>query len=151
KLGSHAELASLLEKRIAVVTDPDERVGLEVERGKALGDGGDLDAARQAFEAARALRPDHVGALMASAELSGKAGDWEKAEQSLVQLSRLVQNVDDQKAIYTRLGEIYATHLLNLSRAETAYKEVLKRAENDIPTIERLVDLYKRQNDPARA
>lgn len=148
---SMSELASLLERRIAMVTDPDERVSLEVERGKALTDSGEFEAARAAFDAALAVRPDNADALMAVAELAGKAGDWEGAEQSLVQLARLVQDVEQQKLIYTRLGDIYATHLMNLSRAELALREVLKRAEGDVPTLERLVALYKRQNDPARA
>lgn len=146
-----SDLATLLERRIATVTDPDERVSLEVERGKALTDSNDFDQARLAFDAALAVRPDNAPALMAVADLAGKAGDWEGAEQSLVQLARLVQDVEQQKLIYTRLGDIYATHLMNLSRAELALREVLKRAEGDVPTLERLVDLYKRQNDPARA
>lgn len=149
--GAHAELAKLLERKIATITDPDERVAIEVQRGKALTDAGELEEANKAFEAALALRPDHVPALMAAAELSGKSGDWERAEQSLVQLARLVQDPADQKAIYTRLGEIYSTHLVNLSRAELAYKEVLKRSEGDVETLERLVEIYKRQNDAARA
>ena len=42
-------------------------------------------------------------------------------------------------------------HALNLSRAEVAYKEVLKRAPNDLATLEKLVEIYKRQGDIAKA
>ncbi len=67
--GARAELASLLERRIATVLDPAERILLEVDRGKALQEAGDLDAAKEAYEAALALEPDHVGALDAMGEL----------------------------------------------------------------------------------
>jgi hypothetical protein len=40
---------------------------------------------------------------------------------------------------------------VNLSRAEVAYREVEKRAPNDIGTLEKLIDIYKRQGDTARA
>ena len=50
-----------------------------------------------------------------------------------------------------RLGDLYSAHLLNLSRAEVAFKEVLKRTPDDVESIEKLVDVYRRQNDAARA
>ena len=41
--------------------------------------------------------------------------------------------------------------LANLPRAEIAYKEVLKRDPGSFETTEKIVLVYKRQNDPARA
>lgn len=146
-----AELARLLERRLAKVSDTDERVTLEVELARALAEMGDLKKARTALESALVERPDHTTALAAIAEVCGKEGDWNGAEQAYVRLARLLAAPEEQRVIYEKLAEIYAVHTGNLSRAEVAYREVLKRAPSDPRTLERLVDLYKRQNDAARA
>jgi tetratricopeptide (TPR) repeat protein len=145
------ELASLLERRVSGITDPDERLAMEVRRGRVLLEAADTDGARRAFEAALAERPDDPGALSALADLCVSQSDWEAAERALVRLARLLPTAEEQRHAYARLGDLYAHHLLNLSRAEVALKEVLKRAPDNVESIEKLVDVYKRQNDAARA
>jgi tetratricopeptide (TPR) repeat protein len=145
------ELAGLLERRIEGITDPDERLAMEVQRGRVLLDVGDADGARAAFESALAERPDDARALSAFADLCVQQHDWDAAEQALVRLARLLPTPEEQRDVYGRLGELYSHHLLNLARAEVALKEVLRRAPADVPTMEKLVDVHKRQNDPARA
>ncbi len=145
------ELASLLERRIACVASGEERLAMEVRRGRILLEVGDADGARRAFEAALAEHPDDGGALSAFADLCVVQRDWVTAEQALVRLARLLPTVEEQRSVYARLGELYARHLLNLSRAEVAFNEVLRRAPDDQATMEKLVDVYRRQSDPARA
>jgi predicted Zn-dependent protease len=145
------ELADLLERRIERVTDPDERLAIEVRRGRVLLDAGEIDGARRAFEAALHSRPDDPDALSAFADLCIAQKDWNAAEQALVRLARLLPTPEEQKGVYARLGDLYSHHLLNLARAEVALKEVLKRAPDDHETTRKLVEVYKRQNDPARA
>ncbi|HEY2366213.1 MAG TPA: hypothetical protein VGH87_07510, partial [Polyangiaceae bacterium] len=149
--GARAELASLLERRIATVLDPEERVQLEVDRGRALAEAGDVGAAKEAYDAALAVQPDHIGALQAMGELNVGQKDWEGAEQVWVRLARLLATPEEQLDAYRRLGDLYADHLTNLPRAEVAQREVLKRAPEDVVARERLVDVYKKQNDTARA
>jgi tetratricopeptide (TPR) repeat protein len=146
-----AELARLLEKRLERAEDAEERVTLEVELARALGEMGELAKAKSALENALQQRPDHTTALGALADLCAKEGDWQGAEQSFVRLARLATTPEDQRAIYEKLGEIYAVHLGNLSRAEVSYKEVLKRAPKDLGVLAKLVDVYKRQGDVGRA
>ena len=146
-----SELARLLEKRLATLDDEEEKVALQVELARTLGDMGELARAKESLESALAQRPDHSTALAALAELCAKEGDWNGAEQAYVRLARLLATPEEQRVIYEKLGEIYAVHTVNLSRAEVAYREVLKRAPNDMPTLEKLVDVYKRQGDTARA
>ncbi len=146
-----AELASLLERRLAGVTDAAERLALEVRRGRVLLDVGDTEGAREAFESALAAHPDDPRALSAFADLCIAQRDWDAAEQALVRLARLLPTPEEQRDVYARLGDLYARHVRNLSRAEVAFKEVLKRAPEDLETMERLVDVYRRQNDAARA
>ncbi len=149
--GARNELAALLERRIATVSDAGERVAMEVERGQALLEIGDMDAARVALDKALAENPDHTGALASMAELCAKQRDWTRAEQAWVQLARLLSTPEEQRAVYARLGELYSVHSVNLARAELALKEVLKRAPGDVATMEQLVDIYKRQNDGPHA
>lgn len=151
KRGARTELAALLERRIGTVLDPEERVDLEVDRGRVLAEIGDPGAAKEAYEAALAIKPDHVGALGAAGDLAFQEKDWEGAEQAWVRLVRLVAAPEEQLAIYRRLGALYAEQLSNYSRAEVALQEVLKRAPDDVDVREHLVDVYKRQNDSARA
>jgi tetratricopeptide (TPR) repeat protein len=146
-----AELASLLERRIEGITDPGERLAMEVRRGRALLEVGDVEGAKRAFESALSDRPDDAGALSAFADLCVSLQDWQAAEEALVRLARLLPGADEQREVYLRLGDLYTHHSLNLSRAEVAFKEVLKRAPDDVRTTEKLVEVYRRQNDAARA
>jgi tetratricopeptide (TPR) repeat protein len=149
--GNRTELASLLERRVGSVNDPSERIGLEIERGRVLAEAGDVAGARQAFEVALEREPDNTAALTAYAELCARMSDWNAAEQAWVRLARSLTTPEEQRAVYSKLGELYLTHAVNLSRAETAFKEVLKRAPDDIPATEKLIDVFKRANDAAHA
>ena len=149
--GAKEGLAALLERRLEKITDPDERVAMQVERGRALCDIGDTDGARSALEAALEARPEHTGALIAFGDLCAAVSDWTAAETAWVRLARSLTTPEEQRTIYLRLGDLYAVHAVNLSRAEVAFKEVLKRSPDDLPTLERLVDVYSRQSDASRA
>lgn len=146
-----AELARLLEKRLGTISDDDERVGLEVELAHAFAEMGELGKAKSSLQSALEKRPDHTTALGAMGDLCAKEGDWNGAEQAYVRLARLLPDPAEQRAVYERLGEIYAVHAPNLSRAETAFKEVLKRAPDDLGTLAKLVDVYRRQGNVQRA
>ena len=148
---AHSDLAALLERRIELVTDPDERVTLEVERGRALLAAGDHAAARDALAAALQERPDHTTALATFGDLSAIEEDWAAAEDAWVRLARLVTSPEEQREIYSRLGDLYANKAVNLHRAEAAFQEVRKRAPDDVRTLERLVDVYRRRLDVTRA
>ncbi|MCL2724526.1 MAG: hypothetical protein FWD69_08830 [Polyangiaceae bacterium] len=149
--GLDAELASLLERRLEKVYDDGERVALEVELARAMLEMGELGKAKHSLESALDRQPDHTTALSAMAELCAKEGDWAGAEQAYVRLARLLPTDDEQRAVYEHLAEIYAVHTVNLSRAEVAYREVLKRAPSDVATREKLIEIYRRQGNVAQA
>ena len=148
---AHSDLAALLERRIELATDPDERVTLEVERGRALLAAGEHADARAAVAAALEMRPDHTTALATFGELSAIEEDWTAAEDAWVRLARLVASPEEQREIYARLGDLYANKAVNLHRAELAFQEVLKRAPGDVRALEQLVDVYRRRRDVTRA
>jgi len=149
--GARAELAALLERRLEAVSDPAERVEMEVLRGRALADVGDAEAAKRALAAALDANPDHVDALNAFGDVCAAEEDWSGAEQAWIRLARLVPEPERQAALYFRLGDLYDERLPNPERAELAYQEILKHSPNDIKARERLVGLYQKMGDPARA
>jgi tetratricopeptide (TPR) repeat protein len=145
------KLAQLLERRLERTTDPEERIAIEVTRGRALAEVGEKDAAKAALAAALDANPDHAEALEAFAELCLGEGDWTSGEQALIRLARHTIELPRQAQIYRRLGELYDTSLPNPERAELAYKEVLKRDPDDTDTVARLVQVYGRLGDKATA
>lgn len=149
--GARAELAALLERRLDLVTDPAERIEMEVLRGRALADVGDTATAKHALSAALEANPDHIEALAAFGSVSAAEQDWLDAERAWIHLARLVPEPARQVEIYMRLGELYDDKLPNPERAELAYQEVLKRVPTDETARERLVELYKRIGDAGRA
>ena len=149
--GARGELAELLERRLDSVDDPAERVEMEVMRGRALAEVGDAGAAKRALLAALESNPDHVDALSAFADLALTDEDFQGAEQALIRLARLTGDADTQATIYMRLGDLYDVHLPNADRAELAYQEILKRKPDDVPAREKLIGLYVRTANFARA
>ena len=149
--GARAELAALLERRLEAVTDPNERVEMEVLRGRALSDVGDSAAAKRALAAALEANPDHVEALSAFGDVSASEEDWSGAEQAWIRLARLVPDPARRAEIYFRLGDLYDERLPNPERAEESYQEILKHSPADTRARERLVGLYQKIGDSARA
>ncbi|HYJ11147.1 MAG TPA: tetratricopeptide repeat protein, partial [Polyangiaceae bacterium] len=149
--GERERLAELLERRLSHTTDPEERVALEVTRGRALADVGESAQAKAALAAALDANPDHVEALSAFADLCVQDGDWSAAEQAYIRLVRHLPEPARQAQIYRRLGELYDTALPNVDRAELAYREVLKREPDDADAISRLVQVLGRRDQADKA
>ncbi|HEY2406121.1 MAG TPA: hypothetical protein VGI10_08965 [Polyangiaceae bacterium] len=149
--GERQKLAELLERRLEHTSDPEERIAIEVARGRALAEVGDKEAAKRALTAALDANPDHLDALEAFTELCLGEGDWVSGEQGLIRLARHLSEPARQAQIYRRLGELYDTALPNPERAELAYKEVLKRDPDDAEIVSKLVHVYGRLRDSATA
>jgi tetratricopeptide (TPR) repeat protein len=60
--GDRQALAHVLGRRLELATDPEERIALEVQRGKLLAGVGEHAAARNALTAALDANPEHAGA-----------------------------------------------------------------------------------------
>lgn len=149
--GDRQSLAELLQRRLEHTTDPEERITIEVARGRALAELGEPAAAKAALSAALDANPDHYDALEAFAQLCLDEGDWLGAEQAFIRLARHAPDAERQAQIYRKLGELYDVALPNAERAELAYQEVLKREPNDTATIDRLLAVYGRLGTPDRA
>jgi cellulose synthase operon protein C len=150
-VGDRAKLADLIERRLAQTESADERVALEITRGRALAEMGDRAAAKQALAAALDASPDNADALDAFAELCFAEGDWSAAEQAWIRLARHAPEPERQAEIYRKLGSLYDTELPNPQRAELSYREVLKRKPDDPDALGKLVFVHGRLGDPAKA
>ncbi len=149
--GDRQKLAELLARRLERTSDPEERIAIEVARGRALAEVGEPAAARAALAAALDANPDHLEALEAFADVCLAEGDWQGAEQAFIRLARHSAEPARQAEIYRRLADLYDSNIPNLERAELAYQEVLKREPDDAGSVERLVSVYDRRGMPARA
>jgi cellulose synthase operon protein C len=145
------DLAHLLEGRLVKAETSSDRVSLKVELGSAQFEMGDMPAAIRTLRGALEIEPGHPLALnlLASAFFTQK--DYPGAESAWVQLTRFSSTPEDQRQVFERLGDLYATHLQNPPRAEIAYQEVLKRAPGDEKTLRKLVQVYRAGQNPARA
>lgn len=150
-IGAKRELADLLGARLDGVTDPDQRMELEVLRGRMLVEAGSAGEARDALAAALEANPDNPEALTAYADVCAAEGDYDAVEQAIVRLGRLVSEPEQQIDIYLRLGALYAEHKPNPERAEKAYLEVLKRAPEHQRARRALVKLYLDGGDTEKA
>ncbi len=151
KQDERAKLAGLLERRLAQTQDPDERIAIEVMRGKALAGVGEHEEAKRALAAALDNNPEHADALEAFADLCRDSGDYTSAEQAYIRLVRHVADPERQAGIYRRLAALYDGPLPNLERAELAHQEVLKRVPGDVATAERLILVYGRMDQKEKA
>jgi tetratricopeptide (TPR) repeat protein len=149
--GDRQALAHVLARRLELATDPEERIALEVQRGRLLAGVGEHAAARSALTAALDANPEHAGALEALADLSSAEGDWTSTEQALIRLVRHSPDPARQAQIYRRLGELYDTNLPKPERAELAYQEVLKREPDDEAASLRLVQIAGQLGQSERA
>jgi tetratricopeptide (TPR) repeat protein len=149
--GDRTKLAELLKARLAKTDSPEERILLEVTRGRALAEIGDLQAAREALSAALDANPDHAEALEAFAGLCISDGAFQNAEQAFIRLARVATDPEKQADIYGRLARLYDEHLPNPNRAEICYREILKRRPDDVAAMEALVRVYVRLAQPVKA
>lgn len=145
------KLAELLARRLAETTDPDERIALEIRRGRALAELGDRPAAKAALASALDANPEHADALATFADLCLAEQDLTAAEDALIRLARHVADPEAQADVYSKLGALYDDALPNPERAELAYREVLKRRPGDPIASEKLVLVYARLGDAQKA
>lgn len=149
--GDRSRLAEILERKLARTEDREERVAIEVMRGRALAEVGERSLAKEALAAALDASPDHAEALDAFAELCLEEGDFAGAEQAWIRLARHVADSERQAGIYTKLGRLYDEAIPNPERAELAYREVLKRRPDDLEASAKLVNVYERLGQADRA
>lgn len=145
-------LVELLELRLGKLPGDDpSRLSLALQLAQTLAAMGDPQRARDVLDELLAAHPENSEVLFTLATLQAKEADHEGAEATYLRLSRLTLTPAQAGRVFDALADLYLGPLGNLSRAEVALMEVLKRTPDDLPTLERLVVVHRRQDDAARA
>lgn len=143
-------LEALLTQLLLRVDDPKERAQLELDRARVLIELKRIDEAQGGLERVLSLFPDEEAALTLAAQLHEQQADYEEAEQKWLRLATVQADAQRQADAYERLATLYETHLEQPARAETAYREVLRRRP-DAPAGDQLVQLLLRNENPTEA
>lgn len=141
---------AILQARAEVATG-EERAAIEIDLAEVFLESGDADQALAIVESALTSRPDAPEVLALAARAFRAADESAREEATLLRLVRRVSSEMEQVAIFSRLATLYTHHTVNLSRAEAASKEVLRRRPNDKDALELLVTIYRLQSDGDRA
>ncbi|HMA97337.1 MAG TPA: hypothetical protein VKP30_31845, partial [Polyangiaceae bacterium] len=143
-------LEVLLTQMLVHADSAEQRAELELERARVLVELGRVAEAQGGLERVLSLFPDQQEALDLSARLYEEQRDFEEAEQQWIRLANLRTDTARQAEAYERLAALYETHLEQPARAETAYREVLRRRPGD-PVADQLVQLLLRNENPTGA
>ncbi|MBW2275839.1 MAG: tetratricopeptide repeat protein [Deltaproteobacteria bacterium] len=149
--GRLSDLAAVLERRIKLAANDDERAELLTRRAKALSRGaGDPAAGLEDIVAAARLRPADGKLVNAAAEAAAKAGRWHVAEEML---SASISAADgpDRGTMLRRRAAIRRTRLSDARGAADdmlAAREIGPLSE---PEAEVLVDLLEDLGDQSSA
>jgi tetratricopeptide (TPR) repeat protein len=112
---------------------------------------GDRQGARQALKSALALAPEKLDAARRVAQLALEDGEYREAAEALIRIARLCKDIEELRWVFFTLGDIYDRHIPDAKRAEAAFRRVLKLAPGDVPALERLATLYRREHQFAAA
>ncbi len=141
-----AALAELYQHRLSAGGDDPTLVELYIKQAELRSAISDLSGAKAALRAALALQPERIDALRSLANLSLEDEDWRGAAEVLIRIARIRKEREELRWVFFTLGDIYDQHMPDPRRAEAAFRRVLKLFPNDLPAMERLAELYRRQN-----
>jgi tetratricopeptide (TPR) repeat protein len=149
--GRLTELAAVLERRLALAADDDERAELLTRRARALARGvGDPAAGLEDIVAAARLRTADRKLVDAAAEAAAKAGSWGVAEEML---TASIASADDETraTVLRRRAAIRRTRLGDKRGAADDMLAARELGPLSVPEAEVLVDLLEELGDDAAA
>jgi hypothetical protein len=149
--GDKERLSGLVARRLAAGGEGPQAAALYLAQASLRESQNDIEGARTALRAALDHTtvegsPEQLGALKKLAQLSLADEDYRGAAEALIRLAKLRREVDELRWIFFELAGIYDRHIPDVKRAEAAYRRVLKLVPDDAPAMERLAELYRREN-----
>jgi tetratricopeptide (TPR) repeat protein len=145
--GCHEERAAVLERRVALLTDPSARASALLELGELHAQ--ELDdrrAARQAFERAREADPMLPGLVPALERLLRKDEDWPSLRR-LLESARQCGATTERTSVLCSLGEVLAEHCDDVAGAAAVFEEVLASDPLELRALSGLEALASRGFD----
>ncbi|MBN8617118.1 MAG: hypothetical protein J0L92_41450, partial [Deltaproteobacteria bacterium] len=149
--GDKERLSGLVARRLAAGGEGTQAAALYLAQASLRESANDLEGARAALRSALEHTtvegsPEQLGALKKLAQLSLADEDYRGAAEALIRLAKLRREVDELRWIFFELAGIYDRHIPDVKRAEAAYRRVLKLVPDDAPAMDRLAELYRREN-----
>lgn len=141
----------LLDRRLSQGPEPALAAELHRERARLYEQLGDRVAAVAALGEAAAADPLHAPTLRSLAERRLQDGAHREAADALVQLARVTEDPETLAYAFHELGVLYDGPLPDPRRAEIAFTRVVALAPSDPRPVERLVSLWRKRNEHARA
>jgi tetratricopeptide (TPR) repeat protein len=140
--GDYEDLAQLLDARVDVEAEPRARIELhrasaELHRNFL----GDRDTAKRHYRAILAIDAADLRAIAALSDICWEQGAWAECAEALMNRARLERESETLRAIYRRLGTIYADRIPDPQHAIKAFQRVLSYDQDDREALERLADL----------
>ena len=149
--GDRARLSDLVQRRAAAGGDGAMLVELHLAEAGLREADHDHEAAKNALRAALAIAPEKIEALRKLAQLSLADEDYRTAADALIRIARVRKDREELRWVFFTLGDIYDKHIPDPKRAEAAFLRVLKLEAEDLPSMERLADLYQREQQLPQA
>jgi tetratricopeptide (TPR) repeat protein len=148
-----AALRAALQHRIEAQHEPSALVPLLLRIGELSRDRlGQREDAKRAFARATALDPRSLPALVALGDLYYEDGQWQEAAGAAARVIKLSTERPVLRAHFARLGTLYADWLVDPHKAIECFRRASNLADGgDVSSLERLVELHRRQGDWASA
>ena len=138
-----ADIFEELEMNHLETLDDDERLELFYKSGETWEEFDDVVTAIDYYEQALELDGYHRDTLEALVELHADEGHWER----VVDYNRRLREVDDDPSFQftrlTRIGEVCADELGDMTRAVEAYREALDIRPNSVAVLRKLLQIYR--------
>jgi cellulose synthase operon protein C len=146
--GDHATLAQVLDARLAVLTDPQERARTAFQLGEVYEEQlSDPLRATRVYEQALAGMPGHRAALDALARLRTAQGAWQRLADGLETDGAATADAPLAVDTLVRAGEVWADRLANPRKALECYEAARARAPNNVGILLALERLHRRLGD----
>jgi len=141
------DLATLYERHVSLVEDPQRGLELHLARGRVLAEQlGCPERAMAAFEAASALDPQHRGALEALARVRETLGDTDAALRAIEALADKATSAEGKAEQYLRAARLLESRGDRDSAIEY-YKRALDQVPSDLHTSAALRAAYVARGD----
>lgn len=113
--------------------------------------GGDLDAARTAYEKALEATPGDMAVINALLSVAQEAGDSEAVQAVRERLLTSLTNAESRAAVLVAIGDDYLAKLNDPVRAIDAWERALAECATSVPALTRIADLAVGNEEWTRA
>lgn len=141
-----AELYSRLMKEFSDNFDEEEKGAVLLHYGKALRVGGQAEKAVEPLQDACDLLPNSVEAINELAKAFAAQDNYEEVVR--IKQRRLdLADGEERSALLLEIGEVYATHLKESTKAAKNFVAALEERPDDRKVLTRLMKLYSEEKD----